>query len=233
MTYPRKPYRLSDDLESFVHAYNYLVLKYHPISDNALHFLVTGTYESYSMVRGIKVGGPLKAKNFKDADPPFEVCNNETLQMIVEALHLGCHRSYKELDFKQMKALYGISNSTVEKTDGSGSGEEIKDEEIFLRPCLDDLATSTSIHRDLAPSSSFPTMMTGPSSRTTPAPAAADPCELQGFLSHHRDLHRVFLSHQGKKARMDKHDNQFIARASENPTPLLLELKAATSAPCR
>ena len=172
------------------------------------------------MLRGIKIGGEAKIEHFDRACPPLKVFNNQTLRCIVEALHLGCHRSYKEVDHEQMQALYGISNPGVEeKADGSESGEEFEDEEI-VRPCLDDLATSTSTHRDLVPSPSFLTMVTEPSSRTTPAPAAADPCELQEFLSHHGDLHRVFLSYQGKKARMDKHNNQFVARAGENPIPV-------------
>ena len=47
MLYPRKPYRLYDDLEGFVHDYHYLVLRYHLVDDlgGPLEYFVKHTYE--------------------------------------------------------------------------------------------------------------------------------------------------------------------------------------------
>ncbi|KAI0780330.1 hypothetical protein C8Q74DRAFT_758453 [Fomes fomentarius] len=57
LKYPRKPYRPWDDIESFVHVYRHLVLRYHPT--NTLDFDLDAklTYERFSIVNGIMVGG--------------------------------------------------------------------------------------------------------------------------------------------------------------------------------
>ena len=61
MLYPRKPYRLYDDLEGFVHDYHYLVLRYHrtnalcAIEDTAARY-----FEPIALHGGIEVGGETK-----------------------------------------------------------------------------------------------------------------------------------------------------------------------------
>ncbi|KAI0701156.1 hypothetical protein C8T65DRAFT_558590, partial [Cerioporus squamosus] len=108
LKYPRKPQRLSDDLESFIHAFRYLVLKYHITSMTTLKEYVTSTFEGASMICGVKVGGERKLAQQRSPDPPFEVEDNPVLQAIMNDLHAGCYESYRQLDLNKMKKLYAI-----------------------------------------------------------------------------------------------------------------------------
>ncbi|KAI0730491.1 hypothetical protein C8Q76DRAFT_329044, partial [Earliella scabrosa] len=55
--YPRKPYRLSDDLESFVHAFTYLTLRFHVTTIFNPRYFAQYTYESLGTVDGLRIGG--------------------------------------------------------------------------------------------------------------------------------------------------------------------------------
>ncbi|RPD73198.1 hypothetical protein L226DRAFT_536691 [Lentinus tigrinus ALCF2SS1-7] len=213
--FPRKPYRLSDDLESFIHAFHYLVLKYHPIQRNGLRQLVESTYESHSFVQGIKVGDESKLRLFLNSLPPFEVCANDVLQSILNDLHKGCYESYRDVDVDQMYALYGVSDPVVAKEPRPLSVDTPVNTawaELLLAIKQSDIApTSTSTNR----------RGTTRSTTKADATASATPTDrLSGFLSNHGPLLEVLTSYEYEKGLDDKDDNQFVARAKENPLPV-------------
>ncbi|RPD57170.1 hypothetical protein L227DRAFT_507060 [Lentinus tigrinus ALCF2SS1-6] len=214
--FPRKPYRLSDDIESFIHAFHYLVLKYHPIEQNGLRQLVESMYESHSFVQGIKVGDESKLRFFLNSLPPFNVCANDVLQSILNDLHKGCYESYRDVDVDEMRTLYRVSDP--------GVAEE-------PRPLSVDVPVNTArTERLLAAfkqSDNAPTSTSTNRRRTTrsttkaDATASATPTDrLSGFLSNHGPLLEVLTSYEYEEGLDDKKDNQFEVRAKENPLPV-------------
>ncbi|RPD73193.1 hypothetical protein L226DRAFT_489470 [Lentinus tigrinus ALCF2SS1-7] len=215
--FPKKPYRLSDDLESFIHAFHFLVLKYHPIEGNELRQLVEGTYESYSVVQGIKVGGRSKLEHFCSPRPPFKVRANAALQSILQTLHDGCHDSYRRLDLDRMQMLYGL------RKPGSGVKAPGSDEEPL--PQQEPVATVDS---DSIPPRSIPSHWivsdsdnTTTSTTVAASDAVADPCKLSGFLSEHIHLYKALASAKSMGNLLPgKQKDQFEDRAPEDPIPV-------------
>ncbi|TFK81534.1 hypothetical protein K466DRAFT_450383, partial [Polyporus arcularius HHB13444] len=116
LRYPMKPHCLPDDLESFVHVFNYLVLKYHPVDLAVLHSFVASTYEEWGASRGIKLGGETKLSQFERVSPPYRVRrNNEALQNVINQIHQGCRKSYEGVDLDRMQTLYGVSLPWLEE----------------------------------------------------------------------------------------------------------------------
>ncbi|RPD57166.1 hypothetical protein L227DRAFT_655598 [Lentinus tigrinus ALCF2SS1-6] len=230
--FPRKPYRLSDDLESFIHAFDFLVLKYHPIKGHGLRRLFEDTYESYSLVQGFKVGGNLKLEHFRSPYPPFQLRANDALQSIINDLHKGCYESYRDVDINEMDLLYGI--------DDVDSDADEADSDVKEKPLPAEQEPDATVDFDSMPARSVPTgslwtiddsadTTTSSSSDTSAseaeAPTAAasdvgvDPCKLSGFLSHHSNLYKVLASAKGKRL-PTKPKNQLRARAHQDPVPV-------------
>ncbi|RPD73199.1 hypothetical protein L226DRAFT_614421 [Lentinus tigrinus ALCF2SS1-7] len=203
--FPRKPYRLSDDLESFIHAFHYLVLKYHPVEEEVRQ-LVANTYEAHVLVGGIKVAVAAKLKQVKNRQPPFEVRNNDALQSIIQKLQDGCYDSYQHVDVPRMRMLYGMEEPDS-KADQQPHPQQRPD---------------VTVDPKYIPARSIPSSwISGGSDNTTTSTSAAsdaavDSCNLSGFLSDHSFLYKVLSSVQGKKLPA-KQKNQFVAKAHQDP----------------
>ncbi|RPD52982.1 hypothetical protein L227DRAFT_558236 [Lentinus tigrinus ALCF2SS1-6] len=219
--FPKKPYRLCDDLESFVHVFNFLVLKYYPIHDYGLCSTVEYWYESCARVRGIKVGGGAKLALFKCPRPPFTVWANDALQNIITDLHNGCYESYLHVDKGRMQDLYGVRDPDLYAVEVH-IPQQCADAPVDFRPRrripiptpLCNTTKSTSTDRGDTSQSS---RSTGAEATTTAASdAIVKHCNLPGFLSDHRFLYQVLSSVQGKKLPA-KQKNQFVATAHQEP----------------
>ncbi|KAI0325236.1 hypothetical protein GY45DRAFT_1211529, partial [Cubamyces sp. BRFM 1775] len=114
--WPRKPYCVSDDIESFIHAFRYMVLKYHVVNIPDLHEFVVGYFESFATVRVVfdgqvwmvKRGGHSKWAGFQAPRSVFSVKQNPRLQELLDDIAYGCYESYAAIGAVQMDEVYGL-----------------------------------------------------------------------------------------------------------------------------
>ncbi|RDX51407.1 hypothetical protein OH76DRAFT_1555123 [Lentinus brumalis] len=235
LAYPRKPQRVSDDLESFIHAFYYLVLKYHSTSLISLKEFVETTFENASLVRGVKVGGQAKLTYFALKRPRFKVRNNPVLQEVLEAIHKGCYESYQQIDFDQMEELYAIHEPALETLPGvpdvGEDEDELEDAFSVQEPVHWTQPTTTASESqavsdvdgsrsgDLVADASDPghsdASVHEPLTESDSDGEASDPCVVTGFLSDHQQLAKI-LKNKYKPAKPldDKRSNQFLLRST-------------------
>ncbi|KAI0794673.1 hypothetical protein C8Q74DRAFT_1445969 [Fomes fomentarius] len=207
LQYPRKPYRLYDDLESFVHLFRNLVLRFHHTNASrrgTLAELVTSLFDSVSRVGGALVGGHLKLEQFKSPKSPFLVINNSALQAVLDALAQGCYSFYAQVTEDHMEATYGVLDDTQEDTmepyevafdmdgieqdwfeDSQGGPQTKIDIEESTQPSDDSHNGSGDVNSD------------------------DDPCDIEGYLSEHKGLANAFHLFSKCPARNDKTDDLF------------------------
>ncbi|KAI0701148.1 hypothetical protein C8T65DRAFT_811512 [Cerioporus squamosus] len=215
LQYPMKPQRLSDDLESFIHAFRYLVLKYHTTTTTTLKDLVTSTFESASVTCGVKVGGETKLAQLRSAVPPFEVRNNPVLQAVLNDFHAGCYQSYRQLHFNKMEKLYAIVDPRLEALRplmptvvSLPVQQAVANPRRSLRAPTPAASQARSDRNDAA---------SGEGAGTEPNDSASEsePCAVPGFLSHHGYLAEVLDRYQlpdNAQTLEDKWPNQFVLR---------------------
>ncbi len=236
MAYPRKPQRVSDDLESFVHGFYYLVLKYHPTTTISLKEFVETTFEGASVVRGVKVGGQAKLGHFASARPPFKARNNPVLQEVLEAVHKGCYESYQQIDFDEMDELYAIHEPELETMPGLPDAGEDKDEQdafTVQEPVhLTQITTTASESQAGSVDSTRSGDQVSDASDAGHSDASAsvheqdtesdsdwevsDPCVVTGFLSDHQHFANILMDkYKSAKSLSDKRPNQFLFRSKK------------------
>ncbi|KAA1473550.1 hypothetical protein DENSPDRAFT_931062 [Dentipellis sp. KUC8613] len=110
LRYPYKPYRLSDDIESFIHVYHYCVYRFH-ITDavDNLANIINTTYGDgeKNIVDGVTIGGSKKLMAMTFPLPPMRVCADyPTLKDCLMALHNVYSSHYKAIDLGSYELLY-------------------------------------------------------------------------------------------------------------------------------
>ncbi|RPD57224.1 hypothetical protein L226DRAFT_572563 [Lentinus tigrinus ALCF2SS1-7] len=219
LQYPRKPHRLSDDLEAFIHTFRYLVLKYH-VTDipGMLKPFVKSMFEETGRVRGIKIGGNTKLDQFRhSAESPIRVENNPVLQAILEDFQTGCHLSYRQLDLEKMKALYGVFDPKLQ-----ASAPTVDVAEILPFRKRIPIPGGKGVHGS-STGAKEPSRGHGNKASVGERDAgsghseASEPCAVPGFLSHHGYLTDVLDRYQWPAnrsvTRQDKARlNQFLFR---------------------
>ncbi len=233
MKYPRKPYRLSDDLESIVHAYRYLVLRYH-LTDVTpiLRSFVKTTYEEVIEVKGVLMGGWKKLAQFScPPRSPFEVIGNDHLQSVLDALAKGCFSFYDQINLDRMQEKYGIEDDAppilpVAENVHVTTWMQESDEAMFETAGLS-LARNNPTGAQSQRSGAQLKAGSSTSRRPTDCDRDAlqaepdDPCEIHGFLSSHAGLRRVFGLYTGYPDMMDK-DVDYLR--IKQPAPLFMHL---------
>ncbi|TBU42658.1 hypothetical protein BD309DRAFT_923204 [Dichomitus squalens] len=106
LQYPWKPYRRSDDIESFIHCYIYLVFRYHP-TDAALRETIESLFEGCLIVGGVMIGGNAKRAMLRSGYFDAVVEGNPRLQQLLDNILWHCKTCYERIDFRQMNRLYG------------------------------------------------------------------------------------------------------------------------------
>ncbi|KAH8096873.1 hypothetical protein BXZ70DRAFT_1065939 [Cristinia sonorae] len=111
MTYPRKPFELSDDLESFVHVFLWLALRFHTHDlfgrPGELLAIVKHYFEiSYPEEDGIVCGSSEKFKKMRAGIAPIDLKQPSKLGDIIKQLMEVCKNHYQSLDLEKL-AQYG------------------------------------------------------------------------------------------------------------------------------
>ncbi|KAI1786023.1 hypothetical protein LXA43DRAFT_1076771 [Ganoderma leucocontextum] len=200
LLYPWKPYKRSDDVESFIHVYLYLVFRYHFTDVDSLKDLVMTLFEGVSLVHGIKIGGTRKRTLFTASEFPFQLPFNPELQTLLDSIISECSQSYKRIDFDEMRRRYGF---------GLPSPQPLPEPPAAPRTAVVDFDSDDDIPR-------FMGRRNRRSDKAAPV-ANKDPCVVEGFLSEVGDLIDLLKEHAAVQLPYsDKACDQFPARKHED-----------------
>lgn len=115
LRYPLKPNELPDDIESFVHLFYYLILRYHyhslstaknPSDPKVSLSVFVSNYFFFDEPWGkYVVGGRTKFEVFSKPTPPFTLTNarDTGLRAFFQSLHGLCHDHYLSIDEEALK----------------------------------------------------------------------------------------------------------------------------------
>ena len=101
LLFPWKDYELADDVESFIHVINYLVLKYHPTSLNGelLESHVNNFFAFHCVQNAVHFGGDLKWQLLQRTDKaPYMAAGpvgRDAVQELIDSLAALCHNHYQ------------------------------------------------------------------------------------------------------------------------------------------
>ncbi|KAM5541419.1 hypothetical protein V8D89_004973 [Ganoderma adspersum] len=190
--WPRKPYRPSDDIESFIHVFRYMVLRHHVTNTASLHTVVRFYFENSGFVpiifddgtsRIVKLGGDGKLAHFQCPTSAFSVTRHPKLQALLDTIAHRCYECYSAIDAERMHDMYGLPQPVP---------ADNRQEEQDSQPPPMSLDKVSWVTRS-RPRSSPPAVCP----YATPAPAAADsdPCDISGFLADPLEIVRTFLSY--------------------------------------
>ncbi|PIL30413.1 hypothetical protein GSI_07600 [Ganoderma sinense ZZ0214-1] len=187
LLYPWKPYRRSDDLESFVHVYLFLVCRFHPTDASPLSGLVRTLFDTVSLVDGVEVGGSTKRVLFTSSRSQIRVQGNPELQELLEDIVFQCSESYSRIDFDEMRRRYGFALPSP----GERSREPLTARRApAIRFDSVDIPRSGSVRsRYLKRKAELK------AARAANEASDPDPCVVQGFLSEGGDLVDLFKEH--------------------------------------
>ncbi|KAM5541420.1 hypothetical protein V8D89_004974 [Ganoderma adspersum] len=199
LIYPWKPYRRSDDVESFVHLYLYLVCRYHVTDGSSLSDLVWMLFDTVSLIDGVEVGGTTKR-------PPIRVPGNPALQDLLDGIIYECSQSYGRIDFHEMRH-YGSAlplplDSEPRAPPKTAIVDFDSDGDMPRRRRLGTARRNRKLELDKAGCA---------------ADLNEDPCVVQGFLSEVGNLIDLFKEHAMiELTYSDKAIDQFLARRYED-----------------
>ncbi|CAL1698835.1 unnamed protein product [Somion occarium] len=120
LNYPKKPYELSDDLESFVHVINMQNLRFRhhdkspckedksDLSDHLFH-----VYQKTKVVQGFHMGSKDKLTQMKSGVPPYTITVHSNMSILVEGLMKMCQEHYAALDWDGL-AKYAVKEDVPE-----------------------------------------------------------------------------------------------------------------------
>ncbi|PIL34283.1 hypothetical protein GSI_03058 [Ganoderma sinense ZZ0214-1] len=130
--YPRKPYEVSDDIESFIHVYHYSVLRFHRTNmTESLKDEVSIIYEQ-AVIRsedGAHMGSNSKFNNMYMAKSFITVKGNSTLQTILGRLAQLYSQHYATIDEDVYDRKYdpGANTACDEDQDKGGGNAAVED----------------------------------------------------------------------------------------------------------
>ncbi|KAF9809234.1 hypothetical protein IEO21_07463 [Rhodonia placenta] len=128
LKYPdQKQHEVADDMESFVHLINWLVLKWHKHEFSGqtrrLFDHVNDVYDAFSRYDKFDVGGENKLKQMKCKDAPFELVETPVLATLTEELAKLCHEHHNAIEpdvkrMKQERQRKNVQNPVVQTPEG-------------------------------------------------------------------------------------------------------------------
>ena len=187
LRWPRKPYRSSDDIESFIHAFRYMVLRYHVTTVVNLYTFVETYFDNYASVnavfddgvRVVKRGGDEKLLHFRTATSGFGVAGSPKLQVLLDNIARRCYESYAAIDNGRMDRIYGLPERT--------SDNQQEQQDPAPQPVQ---SLNLSCRARDRPNRRPPVI----SQSATPA-SPADPCDISGFLADSQEVIDVFMDY--------------------------------------
>ncbi|KAM5541461.1 hypothetical protein V8D89_005015 [Ganoderma adspersum] len=222
--YPRKPYRSSDDIESFLYAYLYLILRYHKTRVSSVRDAVMSLFEQVSLVGGVRIGGDAKLHMIDSGKPTFKVESNTPLQNLVLKLIRGCSLAYSQVDFEAMERLYG-PDRTLQPDSSPPSNSDSDSSPPRPRAAFRARARARRMDSDdemsEAPDDDVVEKaleLSGDEDGAHPSAAMMmDVCTPGSFLTHPRNMTRLFVEHSEAAVDIDdKARDQFVARRHED-----------------
>ncbi|PIL25521.1 hypothetical protein GSI_12408 [Ganoderma sinense ZZ0214-1] len=216
LRYPRKPYRRSDDIESFIHAYIYLVLRYHTTDVDSLKLEIETVFEGASRVGGIKIGGTHKIKMLRRGDLGFEIVGNIYLQQLLNDILLHCKTTYENINYLEMARLYGPVQGAAQPgppaqhASGPQNASRVRPKRL-MRHASDDERPSASLDHV----HSHPEKQRQREDAQPGAPK--EPCAIGLFLADPTTLIKRLVQHsEDADGYWDKAPDQFTARQDED-----------------
>ncbi|RPD73042.1 hypothetical protein L226DRAFT_465921 [Lentinus tigrinus ALCF2SS1-7] len=139
LMFPCRPYRLADDIESFVHVYHYCVLRFH-LTDQTpdLANFVETVYDTV-VVRpadGAHVGSVRKFNMMQSATPHIVPIKNPTLVAFLTDIAKLCSEHYATIDRTQLALEYDPQTPDVD--DSEPVMEALPEQATGLDQCVDD-----------------------------------------------------------------------------------------------
>ncbi|CAL1710619.1 unnamed protein product [Somion occarium] len=121
LNYPKKPYELSDDLESFVHVINLQNLRFRKhdktSNDGKLKFklskLLYDVYQESTIVDGFHVGSEYKLQQMQNGIPPYKLLEASSMLNLVTRLMEMCKEHYAALDLVDVEKNYGVKRTDI------------------------------------------------------------------------------------------------------------------------
>ncbi|EJF58100.1 hypothetical protein DICSQDRAFT_173329 [Dichomitus squalens LYAD-421 SS1] len=208
LLYPRKPYRRSDDIESFIYAYTYLVLRYHPINVRDLREKIETLFEGCSMIGGVKVGGDAKRALLRSGQLDFVIEDSPDLQELLNTILAHCKTSYDSIDYIEMDRLYGPID-VVAQTQASTQRRALT--KVAQRPGRHGFGIRSEFER-------LPTLGAGnrPHSPAQPQ-SATELFDMGPFLSNSNYLMTLLYEHAEETIDIDnKAPDQFTTRSHQD-----------------
>nr|VWP01995.1 Ste11alpha protein [Ganoderma boninense] len=211
LAFPRKPYRLSDDIESFVHTYRWMVLRFHETEVQNLRMFVENEYEEHakSGIPGVRVGGETKLSSFSSPSSRFKVAGNPRLQGFLQELARECFTHYQMVDLDRMDTLYGLPAYRTQEPVQLSSVPAAAPANVLKAVFGDGILDVEPAHVP-APIPGLP----DPKLSGTVAQPARDPCDVDGFLSKHQGLVKLLYKWSGNTA--PRQVDQFVLQFNDD-----------------
>ncbi|KAM5536947.1 hypothetical protein V8D89_009376 [Ganoderma adspersum] len=216
--YPRKPYRLSDDIESFIHAFRYLVPRFHPTDIRGVCCFAETYFERSVQIGGVRLGGETEMIYFRSKQLPSGVVGHPVLQALLDAIARCYHEFYRLVDCAVTARKYDVDIRSQQRTSVPEKVAQPKSEEMAAP--APQRASSKVRH--------MPEMFKHLDSVRPPSPprevvVKVDACDIkEGFLLRHSHLIEFFAIFCSAGEWLDKHEDQFVARAAEEPVRMPL-----------
>ncbi len=128
-TYPRKPYEVSDDIESFIHVYHYAILRFHQTDQTnglAAHFSLVYEQQDFRPEDGAYVGSMTKFLHMRAPTSFITLKDNSTLELVLRLLAKLYSQHYATIDKAEYDRKYDPSanktNAAASEKDQGESG---------------------------------------------------------------------------------------------------------------
>ncbi|PIL36451.1 hypothetical protein GSI_00140 [Ganoderma sinense ZZ0214-1] len=146
--YPRKPYEVSDDIESFIHVYHYSVLRFHRTNKTeSLQDHISLIYER-AVVRaedGAHLGSTSKFDHMCMATSFIKPEDNRSLQLVLNQLAKIYSQHYATIDEQEYKRKYSPSFDPTKAAAARPASNEDQDSDAKFMAAFDDRTDGPSM----------------------------------------------------------------------------------------
>ena len=154
--YPTKPYHVTDDVESFVHCFHYMVLKF-SVTNMGSHVnqFVKETYDTQRVRKSdrARIGGEQKLRQMTKERPTIVAMENPTLNRVLRRLAKILNTHYSSVHPPDFERLYGKpaegpsspTNREIESALATGRDARQTHDSLYAKTPLNDHASVRAI----------------------------------------------------------------------------------------